>query len=213
MELTDRVTRETRDAAGVLVLRPHSESDSDLTCKRLLAGGSRPVNLFGVCFSRPLTRWYDDWVAALDGPPENAAVVTTPDRATDDAPDGVAVETVPTPADLTSVGMQATRYTGSWADDSDAATIVSMESLDLLLRYVPLKTLYRFLHVLVGRLDALGFDERDTASTDRPRPGARGLFFLDPTTQKETTVTTLESLFHGVLSYEGDGQWRLRTQS
>ena len=92
MQLTERVTRETRDAAGLLVLRPESESDSDATCRRLLAGGSRPVNLFGVCFSRPPARWYDDWVAALDGPPADAAVVTTPDQATDDLPDGVAVE-------------------------------------------------------------------------------------------------------------------------
>ncbi|MDS0295845.1 DUF7504 family protein [Halogeometricum luteum] len=212
MELTERVTRETRDAAGLLVLRPASESDSDATCRRLLAGGSRPVNLFGVCFSRPPARWYDDWVAALDGPPANAAVVTTPDQATDELPDGVAVETVPTPADLTSIGMRATRYTGSWADDSNAEIIVSVDSLDALLRHVSLKALYRFLHVLVGRLDTLGFDERGAESADGPRLGARGLFFLDPSTQEETTVTTLESLFHGVLSYEGDGGWRLRTQ-
>lgn len=216
MELTERVTRETRDAAGLLVLRPRSESDSDSTCKRLLTGGSRPVSLFGVCFSQSPARWYDDWVTALGGPPANAAVVTTPDRVTDDVPDGVAVETVPTPADLTHVGMQATRYTGLWTaedgGDSPTEILVSVDSLDLMLQHVSLETLYRFLHVLVGRLDTLGFDHRGAEGADGPRLGARGLFFLDPSEQDETTVTTLESLFHGVLSYEDGGGWRLRTQ-
>jgi hypothetical protein len=43
--------------------------------------------------------------------------------------------------------------------------------------------------------------------------GATGLFFLDPTTQDETTVNTLKTLFHGVLAYDADADdWRLQTQ-
>lgn len=236
MELTERVTRETRDAAGVLVLRPRSAFGSDPTCRRLLAGDSRPISLFGVSFSRSPARWYDDWVTALGGPPANAAVVTTPDRVGDGTPDAVDVETVPTPADLTGIGLRATQYTSSWtgrdglgngsgdaldasrgddvSDGSDAGAdvVVSVDSLDLLLQYTSLESLYRFLHVLVGRLDTLGFDGRGDSGPDGPHLGARGLFFLDPTTQDEATVTTLESLFHAVLSYEGDDEWRLRTQ-
>jgi hypothetical protein len=197
MELTERVTRETRDASNVLVLRPQLQSGSDATCKRLLVGDARPVHLLGISFSRPANRWYDHWVEVLGDPPAAAAVVTTPDSFAGDPPDGVAVETVSSPADATGIGMQVTKYLNDWQDD-DAAVVVSLDSLTLVLQYVSVETLYRFLHVLTGRLDAVG---------------ATGLFFLDPTTQDETTVNTLKTLFHGVLSYDADADdWRLQTQ-
>lgn len=197
MELTERVTQETRGATNVLVLRPQLQSGSDSTCKRLLVGDSGPVHLLGICFSTPPTRWYDGWTDLLGEPPAAAAVVTTPDSFGDDTPDGVAVETVSSPADVTGIGMRATKYLDGWAED-DATVVVSLDSLTLVLQYVSLETLYRFLHVLTGRLDAVG---------------AKGLFFLDPSTQDAKTVNTLKTLFQGVLSYDADADdWRLQTR-
>ncbi|QIB72923.1 hypothetical protein GL213_00310 [Halogeometricum borinquense] len=197
MELTERVTQETRDATSVLVLRPQLQAGSDSTCKRLLVGDSRPVHLLGICFSTSPTQWYDQWEQVLGGPPADAAVITTPDSFVDDKPDGLVVETVGNPSDVTGIGMQATKYLNSWEED-DATVVVALDSLTLMLQYVSLETLYRFLHVLTRRLDVLG---------------ATGLFFLDPSAQDQKTVNTLKTLFHGVLSYEEQADdWQLRTQ-
>lgn len=197
MELTDRVTREARDASSVLVVRPQLQSGSDATCKRLLVGDARPVHLLGICFSTPPNRWYDEWTSVLGEPPADAAVVTTPDSATGDPPDGVAVETVPTPANVTGIGMQATKLMREWRG-TDAAVVLSFDSLAVMLQYVSLKALYRFLHVLTGRLDAVG---------------ATGLFFFDPSAQDAQTVHALETLFDAVLSYDSAADdWRLRTR-
>ncbi|SFR33676.1 DUF7504 family protein [Halogeometricum limi] len=197
MELSDRVTRETRDLSSVLVLRPQFRSGTDAACKRLLVGDADRVSVLGICFSRTPRRWYEHWSEALGAPPETAAVVTTRDEFGGDPPAGLTVETVSSPADLTGIGMQATKQLTAFGETDDAVA-VSLDSLTLMLQYVSLETLYRFLHVLTGRIDALD---------------ATGLFLLDPTTQDPATVHTLKTLFHGVLAYDDEADdWTLQTQ-
>jgi hypothetical protein len=50
--------------------------------------------------------------------------------------------------------------------------------------YADVETVFRFLHVLTGRLDGVN---------------AVGLFTIDPTTHDEQTVNTLKQLFDGAI--------------
>lgn len=193
MKLSDPIPDVPRTATSVLVLRSSAPASSDRVSKRLLVEDAEDVRLAGVSFSRSPDEWVADWEDAIGRPTAAAAVVT--DAASGNRPvaSGPTVYTVSSPGDLTGIGMKLSSCLTDW-EGTDADVVVVVESLTLLSQYAQLETLYRFLHVLTGRLDAVG---------------ARGQFFLDPTTQDEMTVNTLETLFDAVAEHRGDDGWRV----
>jgi len=119
------------------------------------------------------------------------------------------VEYVSSPADLTGIGIGVSEQLRRLAAaEADEIRIV-FYSLSTLLMYAELETVFRFLHVLAGRVDSIG---------------ALGLFSLDPTTHDASTVNTLKQLFDGVIEVRlddgpqarlmgvpgGDGEWTPR---
>jgi hypothetical protein len=195
MELSPKMFDQTRDASSILVLRSESNVGADGSCKRHLLGDAVAVRLVGLEFSRPPREWHDSWRDLLGDRVVDAALVTSSDHSRDLDREGLTVRTVSSPAALTGIGMKTTALMSEWEAAEEEVVFVA-ESLTEILQYAQLQTLYRFLHVLTGRIDAVG---------------ARGQFYLDPTTQPPRVVNTLKTLFHGVLEREADG-WRLSVQ-
>ncbi|RDI71663.1 DUF7504 family protein [Halopelagius longus] len=192
MDLSERVPDVPRTATSVLVLRSAGDAPSDRAYGRLLVEDASGVRVAGVSFSGTPDRWLDGWEETLGGPPAAAALVTGTDAASRASDSGVTVYGVPSPADLTGIGMKLSSRLTDW-EAADGEVVVAVESLTLLLQYSRLETLYRFLHVLTGRLAAVG---------------ARGQFFLDPTAHDEMTVNTLKTLFDAVVERRDD-EWRV----
>lgn len=94
------------------------------------------------------------------------------------------VEYVSSPADLTGIGIGVSEQLRRFAESGAERTRICFYSLSTLLMYAELETVFRFLHVLSGRVDSIG---------------ALGLFALDPTTHDDSTVNTLKQLFDGLI--------------
>ncbi len=94
------------------------------------------------------------------------------------------VEYVSSPADLTGLGIGISEQLRRFSESDVERTRICFYSLSTLLMYAELETVFRFLHVLSGRVDGIG---------------ALGLFALDPTTHDPSNVNTLKQLFDGLV--------------
>jgi len=100
------------------------------------------------------------------------------------------VEYVNSPGDMTGVGIGVSEQLRRFAEEDTERTRVAFHSLSTLLMYSEVETVFRFLHVLTGRID--GVD-------------AIGLFTIDPMTHDAETVNTLKQLFDGAIELrDGD---------
>ncbi|MFC7204886.1 hypothetical protein ACFQJC_15320 [Haloferax namakaokahaiae] len=138
--------------------------------------------LLAISFSPQASPRPDYWEQHIGFRPADVVLITTESGADQSADDG-SVSYVTAPSALTGIGMQATEQLASWDDESDLRPLVVVDSLTILLQYVSVKSLYRFLHALTVRLDA---------------SNARGVFYLDPMTQDDQTVYTFASLFDAI---------------
>jgi KaiC/GvpD/RAD55 family RecA-like ATPase len=116
------------------------------------------------------------------------------------------VEYVSSPGDLTGIGIGVSEQLRRIAEAGADRTRICFYSVSTLLMYAELETVFRFLHVLSGRVDSIG---------------ALGLFAMDPTTHEASTVNTLKQLFDGMIEVRlddgpqvrllgvqgGDGEW------
>ncbi|MFC7196871.1 hypothetical protein ACFQL4_23180 [Halosimplex aquaticum] len=105
-------------------------------------------------------------------------------------PDGVTVEHVSSPSDLTGLGIAISELLSEWED----APRVCVDSLTAMLQYVEAETAYEFLHAITGQLYAAN---------------ARAHFHIDPSAHDRTTVDSIASLFDAVVKF-GDGEPRIR---
>ena len=94
------------------------------------------------------------------------------------------VEYVNSPGDMTGVGIGVSEQLRRFAEEGTERTRVVFDSLSTLLLYSDSETVFRFLHVLTGRIDDID---------------AIGLFTIDPTTHDEQTVGTLKQVFDGAV--------------
>jgi hypothetical protein len=188
-----RVASEVEGAASVLILRPQSAAGADAAWKRALVDDSESVGLLGVCLSDRPEDWYEGWCDVLGTEP-TAALITTPELAGDDIPDGVEVKTVATPSNLTGIGVKTTPYLNRW---EEVVTVV--EPLTVLCQYADTREVYQFLHVLLTRVRSSSGEVQ---------------VYVDPMVEDERTIELLKSLFDAVVEYdpdgEGDGDWITR---
>lgn len=166
------------ETAGLCVTL-NGSPDNRLDALRAHLGGDMPSKL-GVVSVGDTTRS----TAATGGGP-----VTFPDR-------GLTIETISSPADLTGVGIKVTNFLSGWADEEEQIS-VCFYTLTTLLQYVDLQDVFRFLHVLTGRLKAVD---------------AIAHFHMDPTAHDERSINTLKSLFDGVVELDDTGEWVVRTR-
>jgi len=106
------------------------------------------------------------------------------------------VEYVNSPGDLTGLGIGVTEQLRRFFEDDTQQVRTAFHSLSTLLMYSDIETVFRFLHVLTGRIDDMD---------------GLGLFTIDPTTHDEGTVNTLKQLFDGAIELRTDaGETELR---
>lgn len=98
--------------------------------------------------------------------------------------DGADVLTsVRNPDDVSDLGMTISLYLEDWAT-AETRTVLGFHSLTAMLGHVDLETVFKFLHVLTRRLDAI-----ETS----------GRFYLDPVSVDEQTIETLRPVFDTVI--------------
>ena len=193
-------------ASNVLLLAPSMAAESDEACRRLLCEGGAHVDALSVA----LTGTPDDRLAVCragggDGPAKMGFVSvgeTTRSAAAAaggpvELPGGeVVVETVSSPADLTGLGIKISGFLSRWEGDGNRIH-VCVHSLTTLLQYVDVQDVFRFLHVVTGRLDAVS---------------AVAHYHMDPTAHTDQEVNTLKSLFDAVIELDDDGEWSVVTR-
>jgi KaiC/GvpD/RAD55 family RecA-like ATPase len=111
------------------------------------------------------------------------------------------IKTISTQSDLTGIGMKfSALYEGLYmkADERVRTGLISLSSL---LMYVDLRSLFRFVQTISGRIDSAG---------------GLGVFSIDPTTHDEQTVNTLSQAADGRIEVreaedgDADGELRVR---
>lgn len=109
---------------------------------------------------------------------------------------GPTVVSVSSPADLTGIGIKLGNFFSDWADDGNQL-LLCFHTLTTFLQYADLRTVYRFVHVLTGRIRA---------------NGGRAHYHLDPSAHDERTVNSLLALFDAVVERDVDGSWQVTSR-
>ena len=103
------------------------------------------------------------------------------------------VKHVSSPGDLTGIGIAVSEHIQQLVAAEAQRTRLGFYSLSTLLMYADIEGVFRFLHVLTGRVTSIN---------------GLGLFAIDPTTHDESTINTLKQLFDGMIEVRGDGESR-----
>lgn len=127
--------------------------------------------------------------------PDGAGAVGVVDCAADEAapsePDPM-TRHVDSPADFTGAGVAASELLAELGHDH-AQIRVGVDSVSGLLAHADAKTVFRFLHVLTGRIGAAD---------------AVGVATIDDDAHDAQTVTTIRQLFDGLVEVRGEGEDR-----
>lgn len=103
------------------------------------------------------------------------------------------IEFVSSPADLTGIGIGVSEQLRRFAETDVVRTRVAFYSLSTLLMYSELETVFRFLHVITGRVESIE---------------GLGVFTIDPTTHDRSTINTLKQLFDGMIELRAESESR-----
>ena len=175
--------RGLEDARNVLVLdEPHASSAFDRRCPDLATDG--PLLL--VAFTGADVRHLE---ARADERSECYVVDATPGGSVESEADGLTVESVSSPANLTEVGVALDKLL-ECAGDTDGRIDCCLPSLTALLQYVDRQRGYRFCNAMANRL----------ASAD-----AIAHYHLATEAHDERTVDTFASLMDAVVRLDADG--------
>lgn len=193
---------------NVLLLAPPLGDEDGDACSRLLwdAPGDE-VNVLSVTFNESPDARIERWRAADE--PTNSANLgfivvgdsvrsTAATRPAGDGPGpddlGPTITSVSSPADLTGIGIELGNFFGDWADDARELRLC-FHTLTTFLQYADLRSVYRFVHVLTGRVRAVG---------------GVAHYHLDPTAHDQQTVNSLLGLVDAVVERDSSGHWEVR---
>lgn len=206
-ETASSIVGELGGANTVLLLTPPlGEGDGD-ACSSLLSGvPAEDANVLSVTFNQSPDTRIERW-RATDGPadPANLGFVVVGDGVRSAAaahpvggpePEdfGPTVVSVSSPADLTGIGIKLGNFFEEWADDTNDL-LLCFHTLTTFLQYADLRSVYRFVHVLTGRIRSAG---------------GMAHFHLDPAAHDERTVNTLLGLFDAVVEQDESGVWEVK---
>lgn len=163
--------------------------------------GAGAFNYLGVTLSGTFDDEIDRWRQHAGERPTKLAVVTAGDEVRGAAASGgptgtvtagnVTATSVSSPSDLTGLGIEVSECLSDWAA-AEADAVVCFRSLTTLLQYADIQRVFRFLHLLTGRIESLG---------------ARAHFHIDPEAHEPREMATLRNLFDRVYQLNPDGQW------
>lgn len=185
-------------ASNVLVLSPTMDERARRSYyEELLPDDPGSLDVLAVDYRRTPDKWLDEWQRYAGARPRRSAIIcvdeTTRSAAAAGGNPGLAADpatatTVENPSDLTGLGITVSEYLSA---HGNADTVVTFDSLTVLLQFVEIQRAFRFLHVLANRVSTAG---------------AVGHYHMDPEAHTDQEVATLASLFDAVAAYE-DGEW------
>jgi hypothetical protein len=156
-------------------------------------------NVLAVLLNDSPDDWLDEWGRTVGQErPANTSFVTAGEQtrstaadpaATDALAGNVTIHTVSAPSDLTGLGMRISKQLSAWAD-GDERIVVDFDSLTTLLEYASRESVFKFVHVLKGRIE----------SAD-----AVAHYHMDPTAHADQEVSTFTSLMDAVVTVDDDG--------
>lgn len=138
------------------------------------------------------------WSDLVGDPPAHLGVVsvgaTTPDRTPiggwTRTADGTLYTVIDDPADLTGIQIRLWEYLDRLLEG--ARPVVYIDSLTVMLQYVELDVLFRFLHHLTGHVKTTNGGVHT---------------HIDPTAHEERTRSVLAALFDSVVGIDEEGEW------
>ncbi|WP_240334597.1 MarR family transcriptional regulator [Halorussus sp. MSC15.2] len=194
IDTSDR--RQLEQSSNVLLLAPLTPT-GNRACLELLASTTPPedANVAAVTYTPPPETWISDWKKYIERLPDELAFIhantveTTGDYDESELPPDVSVARVDPnqPMDIIApLSEQLTRWNGNGNQ-----TLVSVQTLTILLEYVDFDTAFRYLHILTHRVQAAD---------------AIGFYQMDPDIHDEETINTLKTLFDAVVEVSDDGE-------
>lgn len=192
---TEAVLELTGEAANVLLSGPGDVPAEESLCSRLMSSSDDgPVNLLVIAITETPSERLSVLENYLSGPVGETAVVDVRNYNREvnyeqyDGP--VDIRTVSSPQDLRRIGIVTSKLLTNWAEAPGETTLCFHSLSDLLRLNDDRQRVFRFLHVLRGRVQSAG---------------ARAHFHFDPTQHDDQDVGTFQSLFDTVLQFDEDG--------
>lgn len=194
IDTSDR--RELEASSNVLLLAPLTPTGTG-ACLELLASTTQldQANVAAVTYTPPPETWISDWKARFPRLPAELAFIhantveTSGEINDTEIPLDVPVSRVNPnqPMDIIApLSEQLTRWKGN-----GNKTLVTVQTLTVLLEYVDFDTAFRYLHILTHRVQAAD---------------AIGFYHMDPEIHDEETVNTLKALFDAVVEVSDDAE-------
>ncbi|MFB6174304.1 MAG: hypothetical protein ABEI39_06650 [Halobacteriales archaeon] len=128
-------------------------------------------------------------------------IVDCTEQGSGDPDSGARIETLSTPGDLTGIGIEFSKLYRSLHEETGGRVRTGLITVSTLLMYSELRTLFRFIHTVSGRIEATG---------------GLGVLVIDPTSHEDQAVSTLGQLCDGRIevrepeSGDADGELRVR---
>ena len=148
--------RELDGVSNVLVLAPTLSDDArESYYSTLFPDDTSTVDLLAVDYRRPPDQYLDELRRFADGPPDRCGIICVGETTRSSGDGGMspgAIACVDDPMDLTGVGLKMGRYLETYGR---AETVVSFDSVTVLLQYVDTRRAFRFLHAIGNRVRAV----------------------------------------------------------
>ncbi|MGQ4554366.1 DUF7504 family protein [Halobellus sp. GM3] len=192
---TEAVLELIGDASNVLISGPGDSPSEEGLCSRLMASRTdEPVNLLVITITETPSQRLSVLENYLDGPVGETAVIDVRNynrESNYDQYDGpVDIRTVTNAQDLRRIGIITSKQLTKWEEKPGETTVCFHSLSDLLSLTGDRQRVFRFLHVLRGRVQAAG---------------ARAHYHLDPEQHPDESVRSFESLFDTVITFDEDG--------
>ena len=192
---TEALLELTGGASNVLLNGPSDCPAEQGLCSRLMESRSEErVNLLVITITDTPSQRLSVLENYLNGPVGETAVVDVRNynrEVSYDEYDGpVTVRSVSNTQDLRRIGIVTSKILTEWEETSGQTTMCFHSLSDLLSLNDDHERVFRFLHVLRGRVQSAG---------------VRAHYHFDPQQHDDQTVRTFQSLFDTVLQFDDDG--------
>ncbi len=186
------------DVSNVLLLAPSLGSHGRAVCFDLLTETPpAETNVLVISYTQTPGEFVDDWTDHVGTPPIRGGVVSVGQGEAGAEDSSWAVKSVENPSDLTGVGIELSEFLSGIASTAEEREHIAVcfNSVTSLLQYADLQRVFRFLHVVTGRIKTVG---------------GVGHFHLDPDAHDEQTLATLKGLFDAVVEVDENGGWEIQ---
>ena len=188
----DPTSADLEGASNVLVLSPAlADGVREAYYKTFLPVDPSERTVLAVEYSRSPGQYLAEWERHRGAVPERCGIVDVGEPgATADAGsfDRATVARIESPGDLTGVGMKVGDFLDTYGGSD---TVLTLDSLTVLLQYVDLERAFRFLNAIASQVRQVG---------------AVAHYHADPKAHDDGELATIAQLYEGVARYD-DGDW------